>query len=40
MGARLFDCDNRGLAYLRELGGEFAQRLPEVAARLRVHESG
>lgn len=40
MDTRLLDYYNRELAYLRELGGEFAQQFPKVAARLRMHESG
>ena len=40
MDTRLLDYYNRELAYLRELGGEFAQQFPKVAARLRLNESG
>ncbi|MCA3857359.1 MAG: type VI secretion system baseplate subunit TssF, partial [Burkholderia sp.] len=39
MDTRLLDYYNRELAYLRELGGEFAQQFPKVAARLRLNES-
>lgn len=34
MDARLLDYYNRELAYIRELGGEFAEAFPKVAARL------
>lgn len=34
MDARFLDYYNRELTYLRELGGEFAQAFPKVAARL------
>ncbi|RQS77025.1 type VI secretion system baseplate subunit TssF [Burkholderia sp. Bp8963] len=40
MDTRLLDYYNRELAYLRELGGEFAQQFPKVASRLRLHDSG
>ncbi|WP_198390231.1 type VI secretion system baseplate subunit TssF, partial [Burkholderia ubonensis] len=40
METRLLEYYNRELAYLRELGAEFAQQFPKVAARLRLPESG
>lgn len=40
MDTRLLDYYNRELAYLRELGDEFAQQFPKIAARLRLTESG
>ncbi|KVM90600.1 type VI secretion system baseplate subunit TssF [Burkholderia stagnalis] len=40
METRLLDYYNRELAYLRELGDEFAQQFPKVAARLRLNEPG
>ncbi|MGU7768711.1 type VI secretion system baseplate subunit TssF [Burkholderia sp. MR1-5-21] len=40
MDTRLLEYYNRELAYLRELGGEFAQQFPKVAARLRLTDSG
>ncbi|MBN3821892.1 type VI secretion system baseplate subunit TssF, partial [Paraburkholderia sp. Se-20369] len=40
METRLLEYYNRELAYLRELGGEFAQQFPKVAARLRLNEPG
>ncbi|KVM03718.1 type VI secretion system protein ImpG [Burkholderia ubonensis] len=40
METHLLEYYNRELAYLRELGAEFAQQFPKVAARLRLPESG
>ena len=40
MDTRLLDYYNRELAYLRELGAEFATQFPKVAARLRLDEAG
>ncbi|RQR62567.1 type VI secretion system baseplate subunit TssF [Burkholderia sp. Bp9125] len=40
METRLLEYYNRELAYLRELGAEFAQQFPKVAARLRLNEPG
>ncbi|MGN6260229.1 MAG: type VI secretion system baseplate subunit TssF [Ralstonia sp.] len=40
MDTRLLDYYNRELAYLRELGAEFAEQFPKVAARLRMHDAG
>ncbi|MGY3179627.1 hypothetical protein ACVW0Z_003003 [Ewingella americana] len=34
MDSKLLDYYNRELAYLREMGAEFAQRYPKVAGRL------
>lgn len=39
MDTRLLEYYNQDLAYLRELGAEFAQQFPKVAARLRLPES-
>ncbi|WP_144138489.1 type VI secretion system baseplate subunit TssF [Paraburkholderia sp. BCC1884] len=38
MDARLLDYYNRELAYLRELGAEFAEAFPKVAGHLRMHD--
>lgn len=40
MDTRLLDYYNRELAYLRELGAEFAEQFPKVAARLRMDDAG
>lgn len=40
MDTRLLDYYNRELAYLRELGAEFATQFPKVAARLRMDDAG
>lgn len=40
MDTRLLDYYNRELAYLRELGAEFAEQFPKVAARLRMNDAG
>ncbi|WP_380180331.1 type VI secretion system baseplate subunit TssF [Kalamiella sp. sgz302252] len=37
MDSKLLDYYNRELAYLREMGAEFAQRYPKVAGRLGMH---
>lgn len=39
MNPELLHYYNRELAYLRELGAEFAQAYPKVAARLGVHDT-
>ena len=37
MDRKFLDYYNRELAYLRELGGEFAQSFPKVAGNLGMH---
>ena len=38
MDRKFLDYYNRELAYLRELGGEFAQSFPKVAGNLGIRE--
>ena len=36
MDSKLLDYYNRELAYLREMGAEFAEQYPKVAGRLEI----